>query len=250
MTRRVLTAAFAVCLALPAGAAAQMGPTAFDRTPAPRFRVTPFVGYLTGFVRQEQWIYTQSGTQVSTVDVDTNVEGGPGAGVHVEAPFRGLFGVSAAAGLFVRDESAFVVLNDGQVIGLDGTNTFMARLNAAFRMPTEESEFVLRRLDAAVYAGGVILHDRYRNTYGTADLLDNATHFGINLGLSAELPFANDRFAVQVGAEDNIILWRGSSLEPLAALYQGRPSGATHVSATAKRSMSWLLRAGVSIRIP
>jgi hypothetical protein len=247
MTRRVLTAAFAVCLALPAGAAAQ--PTAFDHTPAPRFRVTPFIGYLTGFVRQEQWRYSD-GSQVTTVETDMHVRGGPGAGVHFEAAARGPFGVSAAAGFFVRDESAFVVLNSGETIGLDGINTLMGRLNVAFRMPTEESEFVLRRVDAAVYAGGVVLHDRYRNTYGSADLLDAATHLGVNLGLSAELPFARDRLAVQFGAEDNIIFWRGASLEQLPMRFQGRPSGTTGVAVATTRSMTWLLRAGVSIRIP
>jgi opacity protein-like surface antigen len=248
MTRRVLTAAFAACLALPAAAGAQMVPTVFDHPSPPRVRITPFAGYLTGFVRQEQWTYTDGANVVGLV-TDVHTKGGPGGGIHVEVPVRGLFGISAAAGLFSRDESTFVVLHSGDMRGIDGANTVLARLNVAFRMPTEESEFVLRRLDAAVYAGGVLLHDRLRNRFGTADLLDNMTQFGINLGLSAELPFAADRFAVQLGAEDNIMFWRTAGLEGLAMAYPDRPTGARAVTVSTSASHTWLLRAGLSMRV-
>jgi hypothetical protein len=248
MTRRVLAAAFAACLALPAAAAAQMPRATFDQPEAPRFRIAPFGGYLTGFVRQEQWIYTD-GTNVVGVDTDVHVEGGPGGGIHIEMPIRGLFGISAAAGVFSRDETYFVVLQSGDVRGFDGANTVLGRVNVSLRMPTEESEFVLRRLDAAIHAGGVVLHDLLRNRYGTADVLNNTTHFGINLGLSAELPFAQDRFAVQVGAEDNIMFWRTAHLSDLAMAYTGRPAAAREVTIGTSRSHTWLIRGGVSMRV-
>jgi hypothetical protein len=249
MIRRVLTAAFAASLALPAGAAAQFGPGAFD-PPSASYRITPFLGYLTGFVRHEEWTVQDGSGGVTAMDADVDIAGGPGAGIQFEAPVRGNFGATAALGVFGRGETLVTVIHSGDRRRVAGANVLLARLGVAYHMPTEESEFVLRRLGASAFAGGVVMHDRLRNTHGDRDMLGDATHFGVNLGVNAELPFAADRYAVQLGIEDNIMFWRGTQLASLPHAYAGTPgTPRDHARVTAGTSHSWLFRAGLSIRI-
>jgi hypothetical protein len=247
MTRRVLTAAFAACLVFPAAAEAQVRP-AFDPMPSPGLRVTPFAGYIPGFVRQETWAF-QGGGSATVTEVEMEVGDAAGGGIHLEAPLRGRFGVTALAAGFSRGETAFIVMQSGDTRRVDGANLALGRLGVAFHLPAEHSELVLRRLEASVFAGGVVLHERPRNALGTADVLGNATNFGVNLGASGGLPFGGDRFAVQLGVEDNIMFWREEPLARLPYEYFGRPgTSRSQTTASTAATHIWLLRAGFSFR--
>lgn len=243
MYRRMLAAAFAVLL-IPAAAAAQFQPLQEDQT-GPRYRITPFFGYLTGFEREEIWTFS-GGAQPEMRVVRHDVARGPTVGVSADVPLRGRFGVTAAAAFGSRDY-AFQRLNNGELFVSDGNNVFLGRLGGIMHLRQEPSEFVIRRLDASVFAGGVVMHERPQNELGTANFVSSGTHFGINVGVSAELPFHDDRLAVQVGIEDNIMWWREAALASLAREYFASPAGQT--TASADMSHAWLLRAGLSLRV-
>jgi hypothetical protein len=246
MTRRVLVAALAASIVLPGTAAAQL---AAETGPAPRFRITPFVGYMPAFDRAEEWSFDNNNTTIFR-HAELRIGGGETVGLHFEGPLRGVFGVSAAAGFARRSNTSFVVTESGDTWRMDGSNVFFGRVGPVYHMPTEQSEFVLRRLGASAFAGVVVMHDRARNTHGTADYMGSGTHLGANLGVSAELPFAQDRFAVQVGIEDNMMFWNRTHLARLPYEYFGQP-GQSRQQTAVSTSMShvWLLRAGLSYRM-
>jgi hypothetical protein len=244
MTRRVIIAALAASIILPGTAAAQFAPDAF---PAPRFRITPFIGWLTGLDRTEEWSY-EDGAGVLRRNAVVSIGGGETLGLHVETPLVGSFGLSTAAGVARRGSTSFVIVESDETFSIDGSNVFFARTGPVYHMPTEQSEFVLRRLGASAFAGVVAMHERARNTHGTADFMGSGTHFGINLGISAELPFAQDRYAVQVGIEDNMMFWNRTHLARLPAeVFLAAPDSRVVVSTN--MSHAWLLRAGLSYRL-
>ncbi|CAN5713578.1 hypothetical protein BH23GEM10_BH23GEM10_13020 [soil metagenome] len=243
MYRRMLAAAFAVLL-IPATSAAQSQPLQDDRA-EPRYRITPFVGYLTGFEREEIWTFN-GGAAPEAVTVRNDVARGPTVGLNVEFPLTGRFGVTAAAAFASRDH-AWLSLSNGEMFVIDGNNVFLTRVGGIMHLRQEPSEFVMRRLGASVFAGGTVMHERPRNRLGSAEFVSSGTHFGINVGMSAELPFHDDRLAIQVGIEDNVMWWRDGSLASVAREYYASPVDQTSVSSD--MSHAWLLRAGLSLRI-
>lgn len=248
MTRRVLLAALAATLAFPAAARAQFGATAGEVLfRGPHLQVTPFLGYLTGVNRIEDWSYTDaSGSYHAQADLD--VGGATMVGLSFEAPLAGNFGLTAAGGYGARDATVFRVLQNGEYWAVEGPHVLLGRLGVAFHLPPETSEFVLRRLGASAHVGATVLHERARHRVGSAELEDG-THFGANLGVSATVPFAGDRFAVQLGLEDNMIWWNQRALASLPYEYFDRPGDREQTVASVSMSHVWLLRAGLSMRL-
>jgi hypothetical protein len=246
---RLIAAVFAATFALPTSTLAQPAPGIGGDGNGARIRVTPFVGYLTGFTRSEDWNYQGPGGPLF-LQSRVRVAGGEAGGLIVEAPLRGSVGVSVAVGYSSRGNTRVDVVHNDDAFMIDGHNIIFGRFGAAYRMPEDVSGFVLRRLGASVHAGVVAMHERPRNQLGPDDALDNATHFGVNLGVTGELPFAQDRLALQVGIEDNIMRWDNSALAslPYAYLnYPGESPDQTTVSASV--SHAWLLRVGLSVRV-
>lgn len=248
MIRCVLAAACAAWLALPASTEAQDPRTLFETAPRPGIRIGAFGGYLTGFLRSETWT-VHAGDNVTTADADVQMADGPGGGVIVDVGVLGNLGITAAAGAFSRGETIFEVDESGDRWRLDGATVYMVRLGLSYQMPTDASESVLRRLDASVFASAVVLHDRLRNDLGTADLVGDATHRGLNIGMSGELPLGGNRFSLQAGIEDNIMFWRGEDLALLPWEFYDRPGTSPDVvRVRATPSHAWLLRLGVTAR--
>jgi hypothetical protein len=246
MRWRLIAAGFAATFALPTSALAQPVPGSGDTGIG--LRVTPFVGYLTGFTRSEEWNYSGPGGPVY-LQSRARIAGGGAGGLIVEAPLRGNFGVTAAVGYGSRSNTRFDVVQNEDAFMVDGHSVVFGRIGAAYRMPEDVSGFVLRRLGASVHAGVVAMHERPRNQLGPDDALDNATHFGVNLGATGELPFAQDRFALQIGIEDNIMRWDNSSLAGVPYVYLNRPGESDETVASASVSHAWLLRIGLSVRV-
>lgn len=242
MNRGVLAIALAAVL-IPAAANAQIQPLREDVT-GPTLRVTPFIGHLTSFERIEEW-RSFAGSQVSHVRVSHNVAGGTAAGLNLEVPLSGRFGVTAAGAYASRDRAALMT-NTGEAFLIDGNDVFLGRLGAVMHLREEPSEFVLRRMGASIFAGGVVMHERPGNALGTAEFASNGTHFGINAGVNGELPFGGDRFAVQVGIEDNVMWWSEAPLASVASEYFSAAAAETTVSTD--MSHTWLFRAGISVR--
>jgi hypothetical protein len=249
MTRRVLVAALAASLALPAAGSAQLTPR-FDDAIQPRLKITPFIGYLAGITRGEDWVF-QDQASVVTVQSEVQVGGGTGGGLHVESRIWGDFGLSGLVGFASRGQTVFIIEETNEAWAVDGARVFFVRAGPVYHIPWEDSDFVMRRLGASVFAGLTAMHERSRNTLGTGDIMGNGTHFGLNLGMSAELPFAADRFAVQLGAENNIMFWNRTHLARLPYEYFGQPGQSPNqTTVTTNASNAWLLRAGLSYRMP
>jgi hypothetical protein len=248
MTRRVLLAALAVTFVLPAAATAQAGAPQADRFHGPRLQITPYVGHLTSIKRVEEWGFT-GGTESFYSQAEVELGGATAFGVQLESPLAGDFGLSAAGTYGARDATRFVVLNSGDRRRVEGPHVFLGRLSLAYHLPPETSEFVLRRVGASAFAGGVVLHERPRNSAATGVELDSGTSFGVNLGIAAEIPFSRDRFTVNLAVEDNLIWWDEQALASLPFEYLGRPGQRDQTVVSANMSHAWLLRAGISIRL-
>ncbi|HUF50645.1 MAG TPA: hypothetical protein VMN60_07430 [Longimicrobiales bacterium] len=250
MIRRVLAAAFAATLVLPAAGSAQLMPMLDDPTWTPRFRISPFIGYLTSVSRADEWT-TSNGTQFRDEFVEMEIGGGAAVGLALAMPLHGSWGVAAGAGYASRAGFIFAP-QSGEALQQEGQNrVFFGRLGAHLVLQESESDLTLRRLNASAFAGAVMMHERPTNA-GVADLIGNATHFGINLGLEGELPFASDRFSVQVALEDNIMWWDETQMGNLAFAHFDDGAGTfTRAQTTASTDFShaWLLRAGISIRL-
>lgn len=245
MIRRVLLAALAVVLVSPNPASAQLVPMQDGPFWNARLRVTPFVGYMTSFVRAEEWTHT--GTTPQYAQIDNEIGGGTAAGLNIDVPLASRIGLTALGAYASRSETVFTVLETEDTYRIDGSNILMGRLGLALHLHEPVSELVLRRLGASVWVGGVMMHERPRNSLGTGDFLDNSTHFGVNFGFSGDIPFADNRLALQIGAEDNVMWWSESS--GLAYEFFGRPGTIEETSVSADMSHAWLFRVGLSIRM-
>jgi len=227
MARRLLAAAFAAVLLAPAAATAQLMPLQDDPFWTPRFRITPFVGYLTAVDREETW--TSEGER-STVIMHT--AGATMVGANLEMLLSGKWGVTAAAAFGPRGETTVEFFDDGSNFLVEGSNIFLARVAGSFSLREQPDELTMRRLNATVFAGGVAMMERPRDEPTGEQALDNAFHFGVNTGINGELPFASDRFALQLGVENNFMWWGSQS----------------DLRTASEVANTWLLRGGISFR--
>jgi hypothetical protein len=249
MHRRVLAAVFAATLVLPGAAAAQFSPLQDDARRDHGFRVNPFVGVLTGFTRAERWLY-DDGASAGFAQADVRLANAPIVGLHIETPLYRNLGVTAAAGYASRGETYFTVRQSDERLVTDGAHVIAGRLGVALQLQELVTEMVLRRTTASVHVAGAVMHEVTRNALGVPDASTDGTHFGVNFGATAEVPFAGDRLAVQVGVEDNMMWWRDAPLTNLAWVYFNRPGGTpATTAASATTSHMFLLRAGLRFRL-
>lgn len=227
MARRLLAAAFAASFILPAAGSAQLMPLQDDPSWTPSFRVTPFIGYLTAADREERWM---SGDDDGAVILHTG--GATAVGVNLEKRILGSWGVTAAAAYGPRGATTVEFIDEGGFFEIEGSDIMLARLGASFNLRDPESALAMRRLNASVFGGGVVMLERPRGEPTGEQALDDATHIGVNVGVNGELPFASDRFAVQLGIENNFMWWGEQ----------------TSVRTSSDASHTWLLRAGMSFR--
>jgi hypothetical protein len=248
MLRRVLAAAVAATFVLPAVAAAQARPTETSIR-GPGFRISPFVGYLTGFTRAEEWLYVEAENR-AFVQASVRVSGGPAAGVQLDAPLVGRWGLTAAAAYASRGDTDFTVLQTGEAYRVDGHTVLLGRFGLSLHVQEEPTDLVIRRFSASFFAGGTALHEQPRNRLSTGDALTSGTHVGANFGGITEVGLGSGRVALQLGVEDNMMWWREEPLSSLAWAYFGRP-GTTRSSTRAHAGVSHtvLVRAGLRLRL-
>jgi hypothetical protein len=247
MHRRVLAAVFAAVAVLPAASFAQRPP--LQAAPASGgVRVTPFVGYLAGFTRNEEWLH-ESSDGIAFLQAELRIAAGEAAGLVLELPLHAGFGFTTAAGYGSRGDTEVSVLRADDDFLVDGHTILLGRAGIYY-MPQQISELVVRRLAVSAFAGATVMRERPRHRLAPDDAFRDATHYGLNLGFAAELPFAGDRLAVQLAVEDNLTWWDEPALANLPWVYLNRPGASLdQTRVTARRSHQLLLRAGVRIRL-
>jgi hypothetical protein len=247
MHRRVLAAVFAAVAVLPAASFAQRPP--LQAAPASGgVRVTPFVGYLAGFTRNEEWLH-ESSDGIAFLQAELRIAAGEAAGLVLELPLHAGFGFTTAAGYGSRGDTEVSVLRADDDFLVDGHTILLGRAGIYY-MPQQISELVVRRLAVSAFAGATVMRERPRHRLAPDDAFRDATHYGLNLGFAAELPFAGDRLAVQLAVEDNLTWWDEPALANLPWVYLNRPGESLdQTRVTARRSHQLLLRAGIRIRL-
>lgn len=246
MQRIVLAVALAATLVIPDAAAAQLGREGPGRGAG--LRVTPFVGFLIGFTRAEDWRFSEADTSVY-VQSNVTMAGGAAGGMQIDVPLYGRFSLTAGGLFGSRADTHFSVPSTGEVYRLDGQQALVGRLGLAFSV-SEPEDLVVRRLQATLFAGGVVLHERSRNRLATAIAQPGGTHYGANVGATVEMPLTDERVALQFGIEDNMIWWDPEPLSSLPYYYFGQP-GTSPASTRAATGVTHalLVRAGIRMRL-
>jgi hypothetical protein len=248
MHRRMFAALFAATFALPGMALAQ-APLLPGNEGTSSLRITPYFGYLVAFTRREEWLH-DSDAGVAFLQAEARIAKGELGGVTVDVPVGGGFGITAAAGLGSRGDTRVSVMQAEDEFLVDGHDVRFGRVGLSYQLPHQVSDFVQRRLLVTASAAAAAMNERPRSRLGPPDALVEATHYGVSLGLAAELPFAGERLALQIGIEDNILWWDEAALSRLPYVYLYRPGESPdQTRATAGTSHAWLLRAGLTLRL-
>lgn len=249
MQRRVLAAAVLFLCANTAVAHAQLMPLQDDPTWGPRIRVTPFVGFLPSVERPESWVHNSNGTN-TFVDVNYTLASGNAVGLTGEVVMKGPWNALVGVMYGSRGTSTFETLNDGAQFAINGSRFLFGRLGASYTLRDHETELTMRRLSATFFAAPFYMREMPRAEVGFAseDVFDTSNHFGLNLGVTGELPFARDRMALQIGVEDYATFFNSGALKRLPAAYfnDDTPGATTKVDTDVAHQ--WLLRAGLSYR--
>jgi hypothetical protein len=208
---RAVFAALSLLVVLPVGSRAQTPVRLGSDWDEPRLRITPFVAYTPPVTRTETR-YTRIGAgaeEVYFAEVDLGT--GFGGGANFEYRFIDQFAVFASGSFIHRNASLEYSDLDGFFRREQGSNFIMSRAGFGYRLQERESQLQLRRLDASVYAGPswiveLPLSDPLRRGADPMHL------FGGHVGIDAELPLSDRRFALYASFEDNFVWWNRGEL--------------------------------------
>ncbi len=250
MQRRVLAAAIAFICVIPAVANAQLMPLQDDPSWGPRLRVTPFIGYLPSVTRNDTWIHSSPGSDVAFTEVEYEVASGTALGVNGEVVLRGPWSALGTIMYGSRGESRFDLIDSGQEFEINGSRYIFTRAGISLALREKDSDLMLRRLSASVFAAPFYMREIPRSELGfeNLDVFNASNHFGVSLGAAGELPFARDRMSLQIAVEDYATWWNGGALKrlPDSFINDQTPGASTRVETSV--SHMWLMRAGVSYR--
>lgn len=243
LKRRALATLAALAL-LPAAAHAQLMPVMDEVSWGPKLRITPSFGWAAGSTREETWTVMADGAGVQYA-VETELAGGPAAVLNIEYAVRGPWSVLLGGAYISRDVAGFLTEN-GEPEGFTSSKTIALKAGVSLQLRESASELTLRRLGASAFVAPFFMLEMPDEVAGfeDTDLFDSANHFGVNFGVAGELPFANDRLALQVGIEDYLTFWDQASLARYPAW-----RFESDADADADPTHQWLIRAGISFRL-
>jgi hypothetical protein len=244
--RRGLAAALGIAVLLP-GAAAAQAPFPDEVYPLPALRITPFVGWAPGVTREESWSYVDEVDGSLRENVDMRLAGGPAVGLLAHFALRGPYSLLGGLTYVERDDAEFTVAG-GDTWVFTGSRNLLFRAGLGMDL-RERDDLTVRRLGAGVFAAPFYMLEMPQDIAGieAPELTDAAHHFGLNFGVSGELPFAADRLALQLGFEDYLTLWNEGTLARLPDWVRNSPGSPTEVDA--ELTHQWLVRAGLSFRL-
>ena len=242
--KRHLVVAFATLLVLPHPAAAQ----ASDAGWGPSLRITPFVGISPNFTQTgDAAVLTTNG--ISLHEYEYRFASGFGVGLSAEYRLWNRFVVIGSGRWSTRGDAELTDFDDQLIYQTEGTNLFMAKAALGVRLRDSDSDLQLRRLNATVFAGPAIIHDRPKSDAFTSPGAGVAkTHLALNLGAEAELPFSNNKMGFVIGLEDNMIFWDNDDIQArVQGPIQSQNPG-SQIAVEANNSHLWVLRLGLAWR--
>lgn len=240
-------------LLVPAGADAQLMPLQDDPAWGPKLRITPYIGWAPEVDRGETWMVVRQDGQVVFAEVDATLSGGPVAGITLEYAFHDRWNLLLGGAYMSRDIGGFVLdtavaraLSDTMIQSFTSSKGVLAKAGVSLQLHDRDANLKLRRLGASLFVAPFYMLDMPDEVAGFEDeeIFDTSNQFGINFGATGELPFANDRFAFQLGFEDYLTFWSDDVLSRWTAFRYG-----TGALSEADPSHQWVARAGLSYRL-
>ncbi|NJD10598.1 MAG: hypothetical protein FIB01_09250 [Gemmatimonadetes bacterium] len=249
VSRRCLQGITALLLWLPAPTRAQTVPlpsgAALDRG----LSITPFIGWATAVTRKESWSYTDGAGAAVRDQVEMRLADGLAAGLNIQLPVAGPFSLLVGATYIDRDDADFSI-NFGERWIYTGSQSVLARAGLALDLGQATDRMTVRRLRAALFAAPFYMFEKPQAIANIkdSDLFESARHFGLNIGIIGEVPFARDRVALQLAVDDYLTFWDEGVLQRLPDwLHDAAAGNATTVQADATHQ--WLLHVGISLRL-
>lgn len=235
-----------VALLLPAAAAAQAPMASGGNTRGTA--LAPYIGWATGTTRDETWTYTDGAGAVVRDRVEMHLAGGFAAGLNLQFPVAGPLGLVGGAVYVDRADARFSI-NGGEDWIFTGSRNVLVKAGLAVNLSQGADPMTVRRLGAGLFVAPFYMFEKPQQiaTIEDSPLFDSAHHYGVNFGVSGELPFARDHFAVQLALEDYLTFWDEAQLQRLPDWLHNAPvANATTVAAEATHQ--WVFRAGLTVR--
>lgn len=244
--KRHLVVALAALVVIPCSAAAQ----ASDSGWGPTLRITPFIALSPSFTQEGEAVVLTS-TSFSQHDYELNFASGLGLGLGAEYRFWNRFSLLGSAMWSGRGDGELIDFEDDIVYEVDGTNLFLVKAAVGVRLAEIDPELQLRRLNALIYAGPAIVHDRPKKEAFTPPAAATVQNqFALNMGAEAEMPFSNNKLAFTFGLEDYMVLWNdGNARGRIEGTFQTRTPDATVIVEPKQRSHIWMVRFGLTWRM-
>jgi hypothetical protein len=247
--KRAVVVAAAMILALPAFGSAQLV-TMSDPSPwGPRVRITPFVGQAPTVTRTEHLTINEGGTSASG-DFDVRLGSGITSGLIVDVRALERFSFVASGAWVSRGRTVGNSIVNGDPEQHLGANYIMARAGMAMRLREPISELQRRQLSASVFAGPAYVREMPKNDpFLPGSAQRNASYWGANFGLNADIPLGWEALSLQAGDEDYVFWWNGEELGHRRDIMLATQGYNTTTFVEADASHMLLFRAGLSLRV-
>jgi hypothetical protein len=147
--------------------------------------------------------------------VEMRLAGGVAGGAVLQFPVLGPFSLLGGVAWVDRDDAEFSIGGERWVF--TGSGNVLVKVGLGLELRDPGDDMAIRRLAAGVFVAPFYAVELPKKiaTIQDSDLFDAASHIGVNFGVTGELPFARDRFALQLGLEDYLTFWSGDSLQRL-----------------------------------
>lgn len=241
MKRRIVWA-LAAALLVPALASAQ-DPTA--PPPAPRFTVSPYLGYAFSFTQKGTvHVVSQGGTDAA--DYDRHVAGGVMPGIAMEYRLPGRFGVSGGVAYNKRgSERISTNYLDVAPLFSNGSALWLAKLAATMELADVDPDMRLHYAQAQLSAGPALVREVPDASTGRAAV--NA--MALNVAATAEMPLPWKGFSVRGAFEDYLVQMPMTDVSvQLAADMSGQFGQAIGAELSRPTVNLFVIRAGLSYR--
>jgi len=209
----------------------RLGSAQTDMEWGPRLRITPFVGVSPGFTQSGVAAVLDNGV-VTRRAFDIDQDASLPLGVNAEYRLLNRFSIIAEGFWSSRGTSTFTTLDDEVVDTINGSDFLVGKVAAAMHLSELNPDMQLRRLNGAIFIGPAFIHESPKEAFAPANFpTGSINQLGINIGVNAEMPLSNNRFALQVGLEDYMMFWNDADYSPRVQSYFQQRSATVQAAA-------------------